>query len=114
MVIDLPIVPRPASQLVINWHVTEACNYSCQYCYAKWDAPQRQRQRDLIHNPVHTRELLVRIYEFFHPDNDANPLRRHMDWGSVRLNLAGGEPSLYARRLLEMLPSPAKSASTSP
>lgn len=102
MVIDLPIVPRPASQLVINWHVTEACNYSCQYCYAKWEVPHRQR--DLIHDPVRTRELLVRIYEFFHPDNEANPLRRHMDWNSVRLNLAGGEPLLYARRLLDMLP----------
>ncbi len=21
--------------IVINWHVTEACNYHCGYCYAK-------------------------------------------------------------------------------
>lgn len=20
-------------ELVINWHLTEACNYRCQYCY---------------------------------------------------------------------------------
>jgi radical S-adenosyl methionine domain-containing protein 2 len=102
MSLDRSLSPRAASQLVINWHVTEACNYSCQYCYAKWEAPDRQR--DLIHDPVRTRELLVRLYEFFHPDNHANPLRRQMDWDSVRLNLAGGEPLLYARRLLEMLP----------
>jgi len=102
MALDLPPVPLPASQLVINWHVTEACNYSCQYCYAKWEV--LDRQRDLVHDPVRTRELLARIYEFFHPDNHDNPLRQHMDWGSVRLNLAGGEPLLYANRLLEMLP----------
>lgn len=102
MALDLPLAPLPVSQLVINWHVTEACNYSCQYCYAKWETPDRQR--DMIHDPVRTRELLVRLYEFFHPDNHANPLRRDMGWDSVRLNLAGGEPLLYARRLLEMLP----------
>ena len=68
----------------------------------KWEAPHRQR--DLVHDPVRARELLVRLYEFFHLDNNANPLRRHMDWGSVGLNLAGGEPLLYARRLIEMLP----------
>lgn len=102
MALDLPLAPRPANQLVINWHVTEVCNYSCQYCYAKWEAPDRQR--DLIHDPVRTRELLVRIYEFFHPQNDANPLRQHMQWDSLRLNLAGGEPLLYPRRLIDMLP----------
>lgn len=102
MALDLPLATQPAGQLVINWHVTEACNYSCQYCYAKWEV--LQRQRDLVQDPVRTRELLVHLYEFFHPDNHANPLRRHMDWASVRLNLAGGEPLLYASRLLEILP----------
>ncbi|MCC2959334.1 viperin family antiviral radical SAM protein [Massilia sp. IC2-278] len=102
MALDLSFTPRPAGQLVINWHVTEACNYSCQYCYAKWEAPDRQR--DLVHDPVRTKELLVRLYDFFHPDNHANPLRQDMDWSAVRLNLAGGEPLLYASRLLEMLP----------
>jgi radical S-adenosyl methionine domain-containing protein 2 len=102
MTLDLPLAPQAPGQLVINWHVTEACNYRCQYCYAKWEAPHRQR--DLIHDPVRTKDLLAHLYEFFHPDNHANPLRQHMDWASVRLNLAGGEPLLYARHLLEMLP----------
>lgn len=102
MVLDLPLFSRPADQLVINWHITEACNYSCQYCYAKWETPERQRE--LVRDPVRTRELLHRLYQFFHPDNDANPLRRYLSWGSVRLNLAGGEPLLYTRRVLEMLP----------
>ena len=102
MALDPPLAPRSRGQLVINWHITEACNFRCQYCYAKWEAPDRQR--DLVHDPARTRELLARLYEFFHPDNHANPLRRDMEWGSVRLNLAGGEPLLYTRRLLQMLP----------
>ncbi|EGR3240148.1 radical SAM protein, partial [Vibrio parahaemolyticus] len=27
---------RKANELVINWHMTEVCNYSCKYCFAKW------------------------------------------------------------------------------
>ena len=27
-------------ELTLNWHITEACNYRCRYCYAKWtDGP---------------------------------------------------------------------------
>ena len=25
-------------ELVVNWHITEACNYKCDYCFAKWDS----------------------------------------------------------------------------
>lgn len=28
-----------ANQLVINYHITEKCNYDCHYCYAKWAKP---------------------------------------------------------------------------
>lgn len=102
MALNLSSDVRPSDQLVINWHITEACNYSCKYCYAKWETPSRQR--DIVHDPVRTNELLNRLYDFFHPDNHTNPLRRHMDWSSVRLNFAGGEPLLYAKRLLDVLP----------
>lgn len=91
----------PSNQLVINWHITEVCNYSCQYCYAKWEAPSEQR--DLIHDPVRTRELLREVYAFFHPNNNANPLKQSMDWESLRLNIAGGEPLLYKRKVLDMI-----------
>lgn len=92
----------PADQLVLNWHITEACNYSCQYCYAKWE--KLDMQRELIHDRIRTTELLYRLYEFFHPGNLDNPLRRQMNWSSIRLNLAGGEPLLYANRVLDILP----------
>ncbi|MDR3414325.1 MAG: viperin family antiviral radical SAM protein [Formivibrio sp.] len=83
--------------LVINWHLTEACNYSCQYCYAKWDAAPSPRE--LINDLEQTEALLLELYHFFQPGNLANPLWDQMRWTSVRLNLAGGEPLLHHRRL---------------
>ena len=88
-------------QLVINWHLTEACNYSCRYCYARWDG--QIDERELIHDSHRTQRMLAHLARFFSPDNEANPLRREMDWASVRLNLAGGEPLLYRQRTLDVV-----------
>ncbi|MFG0527330.1 viperin family antiviral radical SAM protein [Pseudomonas sp. yb_5] len=85
------------TQLVLNWHLTEACNYRCQYCYAAWK--ESACPRELIHDVEQTTALLRELYRFFHPTNHANPLARRMSWSSVRLNLAGGEPLLHARKL---------------
>lgn len=91
---------RPhVTELVINWHITEACNYKCRYCYAKWDGAGRE----LLHDWTRVRNLLDELQAFFHPENDANPLSRHMTWSSTRLNLAGGEPLLYQDALLRAL-----------
>jgi radical S-adenosyl methionine domain-containing protein 2 len=83
--------------LVINWHLTEACNYRCQYCYANWN--ESACTRELIHNPERTAALLRELHRFFQPANRSNPLARRMTWESVRLNLAGGEPLLHAGKL---------------
>lgn len=91
---------RPhVSELVINWHITEACNYKCRYCYAKWDGAGRE----LLHDWNRVRHLLDELQAFFHPGNDFNPLRQHMSWSGIRLNLAGGEPLLYQDSLLRVL-----------
>lgn len=87
------------SDLVINWHITEACNYRCRYCYAYWAGSGRE----LIHNTPATTLILENLWQYFHPKNLANPLRRQMDWQGVRLNLAGGEPLLYPERVLQIL-----------
>lgn len=79
-------LPGSEQPIVINWHVTEACNYHCGYCYAKWDSPS---QADLIRNPAATRSLLTSLYARF-GGGIARP----------RLNFAGGEPLLHAERLL--------------
>lgn len=83
--------------LVLNWHLTEACNYRCRYCYATWEEPPYLR--GIMHDHQQTSALLGELYQFFRPGNSANPLAERMSWGRVRLSLAGGEPLLYAGRL---------------
>jgi radical S-adenosyl methionine domain-containing protein 2 len=87
--------------LVINWHLTEVCNYRCQYCYAKWN--NESQPRELIHNSESTLRMLTELYRFFQPDNKANPLTDTMSWNSIRLNLAGGEPLLYPQKFISIV-----------
>lgn len=89
------------AQLVLNWHVTETCNYRCQYCYATWK--NSALPCELIRNPKQTAALLSELYRFFQPDNLSNPLTKRLNWSAVRLNLAGGEPTLHADRLLSVV-----------
>ncbi len=84
--------------LVLNWHLTETCNYRCQYCYATWKAPDFSCE--LINDPARTSALLTELSSFFQPANQSNPLTRQLGWNGVRLNLAGGEPTLYSEKLL--------------
>lgn len=91
----------PKRELVINWHITEACNFTCRYCYAKWQSDDMGRE--LIHDRQGTRKLLAGIYDYFRPDNLSNPLRKEMAWDSLRLNLAGGEPLLYQQKVIEAI-----------
>lgn len=87
--------------LVINWHLTEACNYRCRYCYAAWN--ESACPRELIHSPERTAMLLDELYRYFQPSNPANPLFRRMSWSNVRLNLAGGEPLLHSSKLPDIV-----------
>ncbi len=90
-----------AQELVINWHLTEACNYGCRYCYAKWT--ECKQSHELIHDPQACHAMLVELYKLFNPQNYKSPLAREMRWRNVRLNLAGGEPLLYKNELLAVL-----------
>ena len=85
-------------ELVINWHVTEACNYACKYCYSAW---QREiRQRDVVRDEAASFALLQALWDFFRPDNAANPLSQALRWSHVRLSIAGGEALLYPQQVL--------------
>jgi len=86
-------------ELVINWHITEACNYRCRYCYAKWEGGGRE----LLHDSSRVLNLIDELEAFFSPGNHSNPLRQNMSWSNIRLNLAGGEPLLYQEALLRVL-----------
>lgn len=97
-----PVKAAPAhvDALTINWHVTEACNYRCQYCYAKWtDHPC---PRELFHDRDRSQHLLAELFRYFQPTNTSNPLREALSWHTLRLNLAGGEPSILGERLLDI------------
>ncbi len=87
------------AELVVNWHITEACNYRCRYCYAKWEG----NTRELLHDVARSEKLVDNIAEFFQQTNGASPLRDRMQWSGIRLNLAGGEPLLYADETLHLL-----------
>lgn len=70
------------SPIVVNWHVTEACNFRCRYCYAKWQQPD---SHELIRDPKATARLLEALYAGFSSHNNLT---------RPRLNFAGGEPLL--------------------
>ena len=95
------IQPLNVEELVINWHVTEACNYKCQYCYAKWN--DKRNMKELIHHPEKAMELLSKLYDFFKTENLKNPLRSQMNWKSARLNFAGGETLLYKDHIHQLI-----------
>lgn len=84
-------------ELVINWHLTEACNYRCKYCYSAWTKPNAKRE--LHRDQQGVVRLLTEIFEFFKPNNPANPLAKKLEWNLLRLSIAGGEPTLLKERL---------------
>jgi radical S-adenosyl methionine domain-containing protein 2 len=72
------------SELTINWHILEACNYDCYFCYAKYG----QKSIFSRHYAKILREL-----------GTLNGRRIDFQNGcviaeSVRINFAGGEPFL--------------------
>ncbi len=85
-------------ELVINFHMTETCNYSCDYCYATWDTGCHSKELHRIEGAVES--LIDRIADYFLADN---PLKQAMSYSLVRLNFAGGEPMLLGKRFAEAL-----------
>ncbi len=74
-------------ELTINWHIIEACNYDCYFCYAKY-AQRSVFGRDyaaIMHELV---ALKGKKIEFLNTSALAE---------NVRLNFAGGEPFLEKR-----------------
>ena len=76
-------------ELVINWHITEACNYNCGYCFAKWDKPNE------LHRSLESIEkLLDLLASYFIYGNP--PIKQEIEYENVRLNIAGGEPMMLS------------------
>lgn len=87
-------------ELIVNWHLTAACNFRCRYCFASWDrgGPGGEVWRDA----TETRRLLASLSNMFDPANSPTSLRERLRWRAVRLSLAGGEPTLLGDRLPEI------------
>jgi len=66
------------NELVINFHMTEACNYRCDYCYATWDTGCHSKELHRIEGAVES--LIDRIADYFLSDN---PLKQTMGYSSV-------------------------------
>ncbi len=74
-------------ELVINWHITEACNYNCSYCFAKWGKPNE------LHRSLESIEkLLDNLASYFIFGNPQ--IKQNLEYENVRLNIAGGEPMI--------------------
>jgi len=86
------------NELVINFHMTEACNYRCDYCYATWDTGCHSKE---LHRQEGAVEKLIDELAAYFLSN--NPLRQSMAYSSVRLNFAGGEPMLLGKRFSDAL-----------
>ena len=77
--------------IVVNWHLTEACNFSCRYCYAHWE--RAESVKDLIKNEHQVRALVAELGRFF--GSEAAARRFGFSGVEPRLNVAGGEPLLF-------------------
>lgn len=80
-------------ELVINYHMSEACNYRCEFCFATWET---QRKRAELHRADGGVDALLDHFAGYFLDD--NPLRRETGYSAVRINFAGGEPVLLGNR----------------
>ena len=85
-------------ELVINFHMTEACNFRCEYCYATWNDSGTNGELHRHNDQVN--QLLDRLADYF---LNTNPIKDALGYQSVRLNFAGGEPMLLGSRFTQAI-----------
>lgn len=84
------------TNLVVNWHITEACNYECFYCFAKWE---KNENKELIHDDKKIIELIKEIALLPAIINH----NKGTNFTGIRLNLVGGETFLYKAKILRII-----------
>ncbi|RRD90776.1 viperin family antiviral radical SAM protein [Conchiformibius steedae] len=89
------------NEMVVNWHITEACNYHCRYCFAKWE----HNGRELVHTPAHLQTVVSEIPKLI----DIINKKFGSDFQIIRLNLVGGEPLLYPEAIKNIVAGAADS-----
>lgn len=96
---DLTNMLVDTEELVVNWHVIKACNFRCGYCYADFAGAGPEIWKD----PIRARGLIDSLIGLFSPDSPTNPLRSKLHYRSLRLSIAGGEPTLLGGKLVSIL-----------
>ncbi len=74
--------------LVVNWHLTEFCNYKCGYCYAKWDS-KKSREKDVFRDKNKAAKILQELQSLL------DHYQKQGEFQKLRINFAGGEPMLF-------------------
>ena len=83
------------TELVVNYHITEACNFKCSYCFAKWN----KDTRELLHNETAISKLMDEITKLQSLLNQ----KYITNFKNIRLNLVGGETFLYKKQVLTII-----------
>lgn len=86
---------KSKTELVVNWHITEACNYHCHYCFAKWD----KQKNELLNDNESVTKLLDEIQKLPSILNN----KYMTEFKNVRLNLVGGETFLNTRKVIRII-----------
>ena len=84
-------------ELIINYHITEVCNYSCKFCYAKWDRPNE------IHTQGNNAELMLEKLASYFFNDAGNGVKSVFPYKNVRINFAGGEPLILKQRFEQLI-----------
>jgi predicted cytidylate kinase len=74
-------------QMVYNWHITERCNYSCNFCFAKWD-----KSPEIWSNKEFVGKILKELAQ-----KDVISKRIGENITRIRINFAGGEPLILEK-----------------
>lgn len=69
-------------EVTINWHLTQKCNLKCYYCFAKYS---KYEKREIHHSQDDIKLFLDKLYKSF---------SKEFKNSKIRLNLAGGEPTI--------------------
>lgn len=86
---------KDQKELVVNWHITEACNYHCNYCFAKWD----KQKNELMNDEDSVSKLMDEIQKLPSILNG----KYLTEFESIRLNLVGGETFLNIRKVTRII-----------
>lgn len=114
------------NQLVVNWHITEPCNFGCRYCYAHWPHSKFRSVTALTNRILgalssimsgkraSVAQLNITEGEVWKDPASASRILGELskmasivpgEWvGVPRLNIAGGEPMLlWKKGALQMI-----------